>query len=70
MDREVGGREGALELVGREVRDGPWCHEVESVVLDDKVLANDELQLHPDGSYIRYESIEATSISRSATGIR
>jgi cell cycle checkpoint protein len=29
MNRDRGGREGALELVGREVRDGPWCQEVE-----------------------------------------
>ena len=31
MDRDRGGREGALELVGRDVKDGPCCHEVELV---------------------------------------
>lgn len=29
MDRDRGGREGALELLGREVKDGPWCTEIE-----------------------------------------
>lgn len=29
MDRERGGREGALEVVGKAVRDGPWCEEIE-----------------------------------------
>ena len=29
MDRDRGGREGALELVGKEVKDGPWCQEIE-----------------------------------------
>lgn len=28
MDRDRGGREGALELLGREVKDGPWCTEI------------------------------------------
>lgn len=30
MDRDRGGREGALELVGNKgVKDGPWCQEIE-----------------------------------------
>jgi cell cycle checkpoint protein len=29
MDRERGGREGALEVLGREVKDGPWSTEIE-----------------------------------------
>ena len=29
MDRERGGREGVLELVGKEVKNGPWATEVE-----------------------------------------
>jgi hypothetical protein len=32
MDRERGGREGALELLGREVKDGPWCQELRKAI--------------------------------------
>ncbi|WWC69257.1 uncharacterized protein I206_103195 [Kwoniella pini CBS 10737] len=33
MDRERGGREGSLEVLGREVRDGPWCQEIDFLSL-------------------------------------
>nr|XP_031861175.1 uncharacterized protein CI109_003536 [Kwoniella shandongensis]KAA5528247.1 hypothetical protein CI109_003536 [Kwoniella shandongensis] len=33
MDRERGGREGALELVGKDVKDGPWCQEIDFLPL-------------------------------------
>ncbi|WWC60908.1 uncharacterized protein I303_103484 [Kwoniella dejecticola CBS 10117] len=33
MDRERGGREGSLEVLGREVRDGPWCQEIDFLPL-------------------------------------
>ncbi|WVR05388.1 hypothetical protein IAU60_002402 [Kwoniella sp. DSM 27419] len=33
MERERGGREGALEVLGREVRDGPWCQEIDFLPL-------------------------------------
>ncbi|RSH93942.1 Cell cycle checkpoint protein rad17 [Saitozyma podzolica] len=33
MDRDRGGREGALELLGREVKDGPWCTEIDFLAL-------------------------------------
>ena len=29
MDRDRGGREAARDLVGNDVKDGPWCQEVE-----------------------------------------
>lgn len=29
MDRDRGGREGALEVVGKAVKEGPWCEEIE-----------------------------------------
>lgn len=29
MDRERGGHQGLMEVVGREVKDGPWCTEIE-----------------------------------------
>ncbi|WRT67333.1 uncharacterized protein IL334_004303 [Kwoniella shivajii] len=33
MERERGGREGALEVLGRDVRDGPWCQEIDFLPL-------------------------------------
>jgi len=29
MERDRGGREGSVEVLGRAVRDGPWCQEIE-----------------------------------------
>lgn len=29
MDRERGGREGVLEVVGKDVKNGPWATEIE-----------------------------------------
>lgn len=29
LDRDRGGREGSLELVGKAVKEGPWCQEIE-----------------------------------------
>lgn len=31
MDRDKGGREGAVDLVGKDVKNGPWCQEIEQV---------------------------------------
>lgn len=31
MERDRGGREGSVEVLGRAVKDGPWCQEVEYV---------------------------------------
>ena len=31
MDRDRAGRDSLFDIVGREVKDGPWCREVESV---------------------------------------
>lgn len=28
-DRDRGGREGTLQVLGKEVKDGPWCQEIE-----------------------------------------
>lgn len=33
MDRDRSGREGALEVLGKEVKDGPWCQEVDFIPL-------------------------------------
>ncbi|ORY20600.1 Rad17 cell cycle checkpoint protein-domain-containing protein [Naematelia encephala] len=33
MDRDRGGREGAVELLGKDVRDGPWCTEIDFIPL-------------------------------------
>ncbi|WVW82874.1 hypothetical protein I302_104886 [Kwoniella bestiolae CBS 10118] len=33
MERDRGGREGSLEVLGREVRDGPWCQEIDFLPL-------------------------------------
>ncbi|WVQ98933.1 hypothetical protein IAU59_006065 [Kwoniella sp. CBS 9459] len=33
MDRERGGREGSLEVLGRDVKDGPWCQEIDFLPL-------------------------------------
>ncbi|KAK8869618.1 hypothetical protein IAR55_000185 [Kwoniella newhampshirensis] len=33
MERERGGREGAVELVGKAVKDGPWCQEIDFLPL-------------------------------------
>ncbi|KAL7424215.1 RFC checkpoint protein Rad17 [Cryptotrichosporon argae] len=33
MDRERGGREGAMEIVGKAVKDGPWCQEIDFLPL-------------------------------------
>lgn len=40
MDRDRGGREGSVEVLGRAVRDGPWCHEIEYVSLSSYGDAN------------------------------
>lgn len=29
LDRDRGGREGSLELLGKAVKEGPWCTEIE-----------------------------------------
>ncbi|WWC89761.1 uncharacterized protein L201_004687 [Kwoniella dendrophila CBS 6074] len=33
MERDRGGREGSLEVLGRDVRDGPWCQEIDFLPL-------------------------------------
>ncbi|WVF71982.1 hypothetical protein IAT40_006793 [Kwoniella sp. CBS 6097] len=33
MNRERGGREGSLEVLGRDVKDGPWCQEIDFLPL-------------------------------------
>ena len=33
LDRDRGGREGSLELLGKAVKEGPWCTEIEYVSL-------------------------------------
>ena len=44
MDRDRGGREGSVEVLGRAVRDGPWCQEIEYVSLSSAMLMS---QFHP-----------------------
>lgn len=31
MDRDKGGREGAVDLVGKDVKNGPWCQEIDFI---------------------------------------
>ncbi|KAK4685335.1 cell cycle checkpoint protein, partial [Tremellales sp. Uapishka_1] len=33
MERDRGGREGAIEVVGKDVKDGPWCFELDFIPL-------------------------------------
>lgn len=33
MDRDRSGREGALEVLGKQVKDGPWCQEIDFIPL-------------------------------------
>jgi cell cycle checkpoint protein len=54
MERAKGGREGALEVVGKDIKDGPWYTEIESVgfsVLETMV----DGQIHPACPDIPYQ---------------
>lgn len=31
MDRDKGGREGVVNIIGKDVKNGPWCQEIEQV---------------------------------------
>lgn len=31
MDRDKGGREGVINIIGNDVKNGPWCQEIEHV---------------------------------------
>lgn len=31
MDRDKGGREGVVDIIGKDVKNGPWCQELEQV---------------------------------------
>lgn len=44
MDRDKGGREGAVDVVGKDVKNGPWCQELEQVAtsISSRARANKE----------------------------
>ena len=60
MDRERGGREGAVEVVGKDVLNSPYCLQVEWVFCQNQRSWTDR-QLHSACSYLHHKSSQASS---------